>query len=59
MQNLQFPIKFVFKISTLANDFTAKDANGNVIAYVRQKMFKFKEDISISNTDLRMKGQKS
>ncbi|MEO1654478.1 MAG: hypothetical protein AAFU64_13115 [Bacteroidota bacterium] len=47
MQNLQFPIKFVFKISTLANDFTATDANGKVVAYVRQKMFKFKEDISI------------
>ncbi len=47
MKNLKFPIKFVFKISSLANDFTAKDADGNTVAYVRQKMFKLKEDISI------------
>jgi hypothetical protein len=47
MQNLQFPIQFVFKISTLANDFTATDATGQIVAHVRQKMFKFKDDISI------------
>jgi uncharacterized protein YxjI len=47
MQDLQFPIRFRFKLSTLANDFTATDASGRVVAYVRQKMFKFKEDISI------------
>ena len=47
MQNLRFPLKFVFKISTLANDFTATDANGEVVAYVRQKMFKLKEAITI------------
>ncbi|WP_340202501.1 hypothetical protein [Ascidiimonas sp. W6] len=47
MQNLQFPIKFTFKISTLSNDFTAIDARGKMVAYVRQKMFKFKEDVLI------------
>ncbi|MCI4668525.1 MAG: hypothetical protein MRZ79_10330 [Bacteroidia bacterium] len=47
MQNLQFPINFVFKISTLANDFTATDASGKVVAYVRQKMFKLKEEVKI------------
>lgn len=47
MQNLKFPIKFKFKISTLSNDFTATDTSGKVIAYVKQKMFKLKEDISI------------
>jgi uncharacterized protein YxjI len=47
MQNLTFPLTFVFKISTLANDFTATDANGEVVAYVRQKMFKLKEAITI------------
>jgi uncharacterized protein YxjI len=47
MQDLQFPIRFRFKLSTLANDFTATDASGRVVACVRQKMFKFKEDISI------------
>ncbi len=55
MQNLQFPIKFRFKISTLANDFIANDANGNVIAYVRQKMFKLKEDISVYSDESKSK----
>jgi hypothetical protein len=47
MQDLKFPIKFIFKISSLANDFTAVDVNNKVVAYVRQKMFKLKEDIDI------------
>ncbi len=47
MQELKFPIRFEFKITTLSNDFTAHDANGQLIAYVRQKMFKFKEDIEV------------
>lgn len=47
MQNLQFPIKFVFNITTLANDFTATDSSGKTVAYVKQKLFKLKEDITI------------
>ena len=47
MKDLKFPIQFSFKIGTLANDFTAKDANGKTIAYVKQKMFKLKEAITI------------
>ena len=47
MKQLNFPLKFMFKITRLANDFTATDANDNVVAYVRQKMFKLKEDIQI------------
>ena len=49
MQNIAYPINFRFKISTLANDFVATDANERTIAYVRQKMFKLKEDILIYN----------
>lgn len=55
MQDLKFPIKFVFKISTLANDFTATDASGNMVAYVRQKMFKLKEDIVIFSDETKSK----
>ncbi len=55
MQNLQFPIKFQFKIGTLANDFTATDARGNMVAYVKQKMFKFKEDISVFSDETQTK----
>jgi uncharacterized protein YxjI len=51
MQDLKFPIKFLFNISTLANDFTATDTNGKTVAYVKQKMFKLKEDITIYGND--------
>jgi uncharacterized protein YxjI len=47
MQNINFPISLQFKISTFSNDFTAKDFRGKVIAYVKQKLFKLKEDILI------------
>ena len=53
MQNLQFPIDFEFKIGTFANDFTATDLSGRTIAYVRQKMFKLKEDIQIFSDENR------
>ncbi|GMN08886.1 hypothetical protein MTsPCn9_06580 [Croceitalea sp. MTPC9] len=51
MTDLNFPISFDFNITTLSNDFTAKDANGKVIAYVRQKMFKLKEDIEVFSNE--------
>lgn len=51
MKEIQFPINFNFKITSLSNDFTATDANGKIIAYVKQKMFKLKEDISIFSDD--------
>lgn len=47
LQKIDFPVNFVFKVSTLANDFVATDANGKVIAYVRQKLLKLKEDIVV------------
>lgn len=50
-KEFEFPITFKFKISTLANDFTALDASGATIAYVRQKMFKFKEAILIYSNE--------
>ena len=50
-RNYDFPIHLVFKISTLSNDFTATDTHGVTLAYVRQKMFKLKEDIQIFNDE--------
>jgi len=55
MKNISFPVNFLFKITTLSSDFTATDANGKVIAYVKQKMFKLKEDISIYSDDTKTK----
>jgi len=46
-KNFNYPISFEFKIGTFANDFTAKDASGNTISYVKQKMFKLKEAINV------------
>lgn len=47
MEKLQFPLQFTFKITTLSNDFMACDANGNTIAYIRQKMLKLKEEVQV------------
>lgn len=47
MKDLKFPIHFSFKIGTFANDFTAKDVDGRTVAYVKQKLFKLKEAITI------------
>lgn len=51
MSEFEFPLEFEFKVTSLANDFTAKDKNGKTLAYVRQKMFKFKEAISVFNDE--------
>lgn len=55
MNNLQYPITFSFKITTLSNDFTAKNASGQTIAYVKQKMFKLKEAISVYSDESKTK----
>ena len=46
-KNLNYPLKLRFKIGTLANDFSIEDSNGKSIAYVRQKMFKFIDEIQV------------
>lgn len=47
MKDLKFPLNLTFKIGTLANDFIAKDGNNTTIAFVRQKMFKLKEEVLV------------
>ncbi len=47
MRTLTFPIHFTFNISTIANDCTATDAYGNTVAYVKQKLFKFKGEMVV------------
>jgi uncharacterized protein YxjI len=51
MKNLHYPIKFSFNITTLSNDFTAQNSSGQTIAYVKQKMFKLKEAITVYNDE--------
>jgi len=55
MKNINYPVNFQFNITTFSNDFVAKDANRNTIAYVKQKMFKLKEDINIYNDEKKSK----
>lgn len=44
---MNFPIDLSFKILALASQIYIRDANGNLMGYVKQKMFKLKEDINI------------
>lgn len=56
MENtLSYPLQFKFKIGTLANDFIATDGNGNTLAFVRQKMFKLKEEVIVFSDESRSK----
>ena len=55
LNNLNYPLDFKFKISTLSSDFNITDKNGKYVAYVRQKMFKLKEDVIIFENDSRTK----
>ena len=47
MEELQYPLYFTFRVTTLANDFSAKDANGNSIYYVREKIFTWRDHIMV------------
>lgn len=51
LKNLNYPLDFKFKITTLSSDFNITDRNGNYVAYVRQKMFKLKEDVIVFNNE--------
>lgn len=53
LQNLNYPLDFKFKITTLSSDFNITDRNGNYVAYVRQKMFKLKEDVIVFSDESR------
>ncbi|MEP1487193.1 MAG: hypothetical protein ABJL44_05605 [Algibacter sp.] len=51
MKDIKYPVDFKFNIGTISNDFVAKDALGIPLAYVKQKMFKLKEDILIYDNE--------
>jgi hypothetical protein len=44
---MKFPLSFNFKIIALGNRIFARDADGRLIGYASQKLFKLKEDIRI------------
>lgn len=47
MAGLHWPLKLSFKILALASQATVTDANGRVVCFTRQKMFKFREHVEI------------
>ena len=44
---MNYPIDFSFKILAIASQIYIRDANGGLIGYVKQKLFKLKEDINV------------
>jgi len=51
IKEYSYPLNFQFKVTSLANDFNVTDSNGQSLAYVRQKMFKLKEAISVFSNE--------
>ena len=46
---MQYPLQLTFKIMTLGQRIIATDAGGNVLMFIKQKMFKLKEKVEIYN----------
>lgn len=44
---MNYPLDLSFKLMALANQISVTDAHGNLIFYVRQKMFKLKEAVTV------------
>lgn len=44
---MNYPLEFSFKILALASQIYIRDASGSMLGYVKQKLFKLKEDINI------------
>jgi hypothetical protein len=44
---MNYPISLSFKLLAIANQIYVRDANDQLIGYVKQKLFKLKEDINI------------
>lgn len=53
LNELEFPLDFEFKITTIYNDFVVKDSKSNIRAYVRQKLFRFKESVLVFSDESR------
>lgn len=51
MLNLQYPLNLKFKLAVINPQFSLTDASGKSVAYVKQKAFKLKEDISVYTSE--------
>lgn len=48
---LSFPLQLSFKLLAFASQFYVHDAQGNSVAYVKQKLFKLKEAVTVFADD--------
>ena len=48
---MRYPLELKFKIAAISSQIYVTDADGNQIFYVKQKLFKFKENIEIFSDD--------
>lgn len=44
---MNYPLSLSFKLIALASQIYIRDANGTLLGYVKQKLFKLKEDINV------------
>ena len=44
---MNYPIEFSFKLLAIASQIYIRDADGGLMGYVKQKLFKLKEDINV------------
>src|SRR6185295_9715975 len=44
---MNYPVDLTFKLLALASQIYVRDANGNLLGYVKQKLLKLKEDINV------------
>lgn len=44
---MNFPLDLSFKVLAFASQIYVRDASGNLVCYVKQKLFKLKEDINV------------
>lgn len=44
---MNYPVTLTFKLLALASQIYVRDANGNLMGYVKQKLLKLKEDINV------------
>tara|TARA_R110002049_G_scaffold4601_3_gene31783 strand:+ start:46383 stop:47009 length:627 start_codon:yes stop_codon:yes gene_type:complete len=45
--NMQYPLELRFKLLTFGQRITVTDASGNMLMFIKQKMFKLKEKVEI------------
>ncbi|MCS7467575.1 LURP-one-related family protein [Stieleria sp. ICT_E10.1] len=48
---MQYPLNLSFKLLTFGQRIVATDADGNVLMFIKQKMFKLKEKVEIYNDE--------